>query len=84
GHITRDGLTIKADEDGDSAWYIADYTFVPKVPPGALPVHRKMRESGMLVKRGKEWKFAMTHMSLVQPDENAVQGPPTTAAPMKK
>jgi ketosteroid isomerase-like protein len=84
GRLTREGLTIKPDEDGNSAWYIADYVFVPKVPPGALPVHRKMRESGVLVKHGKEWKFAMTHMSIVQPDENAQMGPPSTAAPVKK
>jgi ketosteroid isomerase-like protein len=84
GRLIRDGLTVKPDEDGNSAWYIADYTFIPKVPPGALPVHRKMRESGVLVKHGKEWKFAMTHMSVVQPDENAQMGPPSTAAPMKK
>jgi ketosteroid isomerase-like protein len=84
GRLGRDGLTIKADDDGGTAWYIADYTFIPKVPPGALPVHRRMRESGVLVRHGKEWKFAMTHMSLVQPDESAAQGPPSTAAPMKK
>ncbi len=84
GRLTREGLTVKTDEDGDTAWYIAEYVFIPKVPPGALPVHRKMRESGVLVKRGKEWKFAMTHMSVVQPDENVQMGPPTTAAPMKK
>ena len=84
GHITREAVTIKPDEDGNSAWYVADYTFVPKVPPGALPVHRKMRESGVLVKHGKEWKFAMTHMSVVQPDDNVQMGPPSTAAPMKK
>jgi ketosteroid isomerase-like protein len=84
GHMNREGLTVKPDEDGNSAWYIADYVFIPKVPPGALPVHRKMRESGVLVKRGKEWKFAMTHMSIVQPDENAPMGPPSTAAPVKK
>ena len=83
GHLIRDGLTIKPDEDGGSAWYIADYTFIPKVPPGALPVRRKMRESGVLVKRGKEWKFAMTHMSMVQPDADAPPMPPTTAAPMQ-
>jgi hypothetical protein len=84
GHITRESLTLKADDDGGAAWYVADYTFIPKVPPGALPVHRKMRESGVLVKRGKEWKFAMTHMSLVQQDEGAPMAPPSTAAPMKK
>ena len=84
GHLTRDGLTLKPDDDGNSVWYVADYTFVPKVGPGVLPVHRKMRESGVLVKHGKEWKFAMTHMSIVQPDENAPMGPPSTAAPMKK
>jgi ketosteroid isomerase-like protein len=84
GHLTRDGLTVKADEDGGAAWYIADYTFVPKVPRGALPVRRKMRESGALVKKGRDWKFVMTHMSMVQPDEDAGPTPPTTAAPMKK
>ncbi len=84
GRLNREGLTIKADDDGDTAWYIADYVFVPKVGPGVLPVHRKMRESGVLVKHGKEWKFAMTHMSVVQPDEMAQMGPPSTAAPVKK
>ena len=84
GRLTREGLTVKPDEDGNSAWYVADYTFVPKVPPGALPVHRKMRESGVLVKHGKEWKFAMTHRSVVQPDENVQMGPPSTAAPVKR
>ena len=84
GRLTREGLTVKPDEDGNSAWFIADYVFIPKVPPGALPVHRKMRESGVLVKHGKEWKFAMTHMSVVQPDENVQMGPPSTAAPIKR
>ena len=69
GRLTREALTIKADDDGGTAWYIANYIFIPKVPPGALPVHRKMRESGVLVKRGKDWKFAMLHMSQVQQDE---------------
>ena len=84
GHLAREGLTVKPDDDGGAAWYIADYLFVPKVPPGALPVRRKMRESGVLVKKGKDWKFVMTHMSMVQPDEDAGPTPPTTAAPMKK
>lgn len=75
GRWTREDLTLKPDPDGNAAWYIADYTFVPKVPPGALPIHRKVRESGTLVKRGKEWKFAMLHVSHVQPD------PPKPAAP---
>jgi hypothetical protein len=74
GHMTREGLTIKPDEDGNAAWFIADYMFVPKVPPGALPVHRKIRVSGALIRHGKEWKFAMFHASYVQPD-------PATAAP---
>jgi len=81
GRMTRDGLTVKAEEDGDTAWYVADYTFIPKVPPGAMPVHRKMREAGVLVKRGKEWKFAMWHMSAVQPDPEPTT---QTAAPTKK
>ena len=83
GHITRESVTMRGDEDGSTAWYIADYTFVPKVPPGALPMRRKLRESGVLVKRGKEWRFVMTHMSMVQLDENAPPAP-TVAAPMKK
>ena len=69
GRLMRDAIVIKADDDGGTAWYIADYIFIPKVPPGALPVRRPMRESGVLIKHGKEWKFAMTHMSMVQPDE---------------
>ena len=85
GRIIREGLTIKADEDGGSAWYIAEYTFIPKVSPGALPMRRPIRESGVLVKRGKEWKFAMTHMSMVQADDKAPQViPPSTAAPVQK
>jgi ketosteroid isomerase-like protein len=84
GNMSRTAISIKAADDGATAWYIADYVFVPKVPPGALPVHRKMRESGVLVKRGKEWKFALTHMSMVQQDENPPVVPPTTAAPVQK
>lgn len=71
GRITREDITIKPDVDGNSAWYIADYTFVPKVPPGALPVHRKLRESGVLMRHGKEWKFGMLHVSHVQLDPPA-------------
>jgi hypothetical protein len=71
GRETREDITIRPDPDGNSAWFIADYTFVPKVPPGALPIHRKIRESGALVRRGKEWKFAMLHVSHVQPDPPA-------------
>jgi hypothetical protein len=81
GHMSREGLTVKADDDGGAAWYVADYVFIPKVPPGALPVHRKLRESGVLVKRGKEWKFAMLHLSVVQPDP---PGAPPATAPAKK
>jgi hypothetical protein len=85
GRMTRNAVTIKADEDGGTAWYIAEYIFIPKVGPGVLPVRRPMRESGVLVKRGKEWKFAMTHMSMVQPDPTPPPStPPTTAAPVQK
>jgi hypothetical protein len=85
GRLVREGLTVKADDDGGTAWYIADYLFIPKVPPGALPVRRPMRESGVLMKRGKDWKFVMTHMSMVQADEKAPEViPPSTAAPVKK
>ncbi len=83
GHIVRDSVTMRSDDDGSTAWYIADYTFVPQVPHGALPMRRKLRESGVLVKRGKEWKIVMTHMSMLQPDEDASPAP-ATAAPMKK
>src|SRR4051812_10471439 len=68
GRVSRDALTIKTDESGDGAWYIAEYTFIPKVPPGALPVHRKLREAGVLVRRGTEWKLAMSLLSMVHPD----------------
>lgn len=46
GHLNREALTLKPDDDGNSVWYIADYVFIPKVGPGMLPVHRKLRESG--------------------------------------
>jgi ketosteroid isomerase-like protein len=80
GRMTREAMTLKTDDDGGAAWYIADYTFIPKVPPGAMPVHRKMRESGVLVKRGKEWKVAMWHMSMVQPDPPPPAGAAAPAA----
>ena len=84
GRMTRGALTVKTDDDGDTAWYVADYTFIPKVGPGMLPMHRRMRESGVLVKRGKEWKFAMTHMSVLWPDERAQMAPPATPTPAKR
>jgi hypothetical protein len=87
GHLTRNAVTIKADEDGGTAWYIAEYLFVPKVGPGVLPVRRPMRESGVLVKRGKDWKFAMLHMSQLQPDpppaEKTAPPPPVTPPSQK-
>jgi ketosteroid isomerase-like protein len=78
GRITRDALTIKGDESGDTAWWIGDYTFVPKVPPGALPVRRKMRASGVLVRHAGNWTIAMMHISAVQPDVPATSGAGTT------
>jgi ketosteroid isomerase-like protein len=75
GRLTRGDTTIHVDETGDAAWYIAEYLLVPKVGPGVLPVRRKLRESGVLVKRGKDWKFAMVHQSQVQLD------PPKPAPP---
>jgi len=77
GRFIREEVTVHADDDGGAAWYIADYVFVPKVPPGALPVRRKMRESGVLVKHGKEWKLAMSHLSALQPDEQPPAPAPT-------
>ena len=86
GHITRNAVTIKADDDGNSVWYIAEYVFVPKVGPGVLPVRRPMRESGVLVRRGKDWKFAMLHMSQLQPDPpaEATAPPPPVTPPSQK
>jgi hypothetical protein len=81
GRITRSATVAKSDADGNTVWYVADYTFVPKVPPGALPVRRPMRESGVLVRRGKDWKFAFVHLSFVQPDPPAK--PPTPPPPAK-
>jgi hypothetical protein len=83
GRFTRGDTTIHVDETGDAAWYIAEYLFVPKVGPGVLPVHRKLRESGVLLKHGKEWKFAMVHQSQVQPDPMKPVPPPPAPAPAK-
>jgi hypothetical protein len=80
GRLTRGDTTIHVDETGDAAWYIAEYLMVPKVGPGQLPVHRKMRESGVLLKHGKEWKFAMVHVSQLQPDPIRPAAPPAAAA----
>ena len=80
GKLTRGETTIHVDDTGDAAWYIAEYVFVPKVGPGVLPVHRKLRESGVLLKRGKEWKFAMVHQSQVQPDPPKPMTPPPVQA----
>jgi hypothetical protein len=75
GRLTRDALTLHALEDGDAVWYIAEYTHVPKVPPGVMPIHRKIRESGTLLRRGREYKFVMIHTSNVAADP-----PPPAAA----
>jgi ketosteroid isomerase-like protein len=76
--IMRNGIVIKADESGDTAWFIGDYMFSPKVPPGALPVRRPMRVTGVLVHRGKDWKISMVNMSSVTPDPP----PPVQNQPM--
>lgn len=80
GRLTRGDTLIHVDDTGDAAWYIAEYLMVPKVGPGMLPVHRKLRESGVLVKRGKDWKFAMVHQSQLQPDPVPVKQPTPAAS----
>lgn len=75
GHLARQNVVFKVDEDGDTAWYVADYLMIPKVPPGALPVRRPMRESGVLVRHGREWRLAGWQLASLVP------APPAPAAP---
>jgi hypothetical protein len=84
GRLTRDAINLHGDDDGDTVWYIADYTYVPKVGPGVLPVRRKIRTSGVVIRRGKEWKIAEWHTTFPAPDpavspnpHTALQGEPT-------
>jgi ketosteroid isomerase-like protein len=79
GKMTREATTVHVADDGNAAWYIADYTMVPRVSPGMLPVHRKLRESGVLVKRGAQWKLAMVSQSQVQLDPPKAPPPATPA-----
>ena len=81
GRIQRQALTVKADDDGDTAWYIADYLYIPKVPPGALPMRKPMREAGVLVRRGKEWKLAMSTEAMLQLAPRKPAPPPGPTAP---
>ncbi|MDB4970313.1 MAG: SnoaL-like domain [Myxococcales bacterium] len=86
--IVRNAIVIKADDSGDTAWYIGDYMFSPKVPPGALPVRRPMRVTGTMVRRGKDWKLSMSNISAVQPDppasaQNQAATPPSGEATKK-
>jgi hypothetical protein len=88
--MVRNGLVIKADDSGDTAWYIGDYMFSPKVPPGALAIRRPTRVTGVMVHRGKDWKISMVNISSVQPDppppipaQNQPMAPPS-GTPSKK
>jgi ketosteroid isomerase-like protein len=79
GRITRDAITLRADESGDVVWYIADYTVIMPAAPGQMPMQRKLRESGVVIKRGKgakaQWKIGMWHASLPQPDPASSASP---------
>jgi hypothetical protein len=79
GKLTRESITMHPDDAGNTVWYIADYTYVPKVGPGVLPVHRKVRQSGVVVKRGKDWKIAEWHTAFPMPDPPAPAAPPPAA-----
>jgi hypothetical protein len=79
GRFVRNSITLHGCEAGDTVWYIADYLWSPKVGPGILAVRRTVRESGVIVKRGTEWKIAMLHSSLVEPDPTPA--PPATPPP---
>jgi hypothetical protein len=81
GTLKREGITLRGDEDGDTVWYIADYLYVPKVGPGVLPVRRKIRTSGIVVRRGKEWKIAMWHTQFPQQDPPIASPPVHTTMP---
>jgi hypothetical protein len=81
GRLTRDQITLHGDDDGDTVWFVADYTFIPKVPPGVLPIHRKMRHAGTVVRRGPAWKFASVGISIVAPDPSPPPPTPPTAPP---
>ena len=82
GRTTRTGIVIKADDSGDTAWFIGDYMFSPKVPPGALPVRRPMRVTGVMVHRGKDWKLSMVNISSVAPEPGATAQSPVQKQPM--
>ena len=43
----RSAIVMKADDNGDAVWFIGDYFFSPKVPPGALPVRRPTLLAGI-------------------------------------
>jgi ketosteroid isomerase-like protein len=73
GRIERQNVEVRAEPDGDTAWYIADYVMIPKVGPGMLPVRRPVRETGVLVRHGKEWKLASWGLAVL------AQAPPPPA-----
>ena len=83
--MTRESTNLKTDHDGDTAWFVSESIFVPKVPPGALPVRRHMHQTGVLVRHGKDWKLALLSMSILQLDPPAPVAPPgSPTAPTKK
>ena len=77
--LVRDSITMRADESGDVVWYIAEYTIQPKTPPAGGGPPRKLRESGVVVKRATGWKIAMWHAALPMADREP--GAPAKAAP---
>lgn len=73
GTVTRERLTLKGDDSGDVVWYLAEYTVTTRPPPGAMPTKRLLRESGVLVKRGGAWRFALLHATRPERDPGSAE-----------
>jgi len=62
---------MRPDETGTVVWFMADYDSERKVEGSGVPEHRTVRESGVLVRRNGQWRFAMLHAAPLLPSQAA-------------
>jgi 7,8-dihydropterin-6-yl-methyl-4-(beta-D-ribofuranosyl)aminobenzene 5'-phosphate synthase len=75
--VTRKGLAMHADEQGDAVWFVADYDLERRTEEGREPEHHLLRESGLLRKRADGFHFAMLDSSRPEPEPPVLPAPST-------
>ncbi len=75
--VTRKALSMRADEQGDAVWFVADYDMERRSEEGGEPQHVALRESGVLRRHADGYRFAMLDSSRPEPEPPVLPVPST-------